>query len=152
MKCMQCGSTTFTKIEFSDIVNVWGDANLRACKTLEVFSCSDCGHIIFFDKFLINKKNALKKIDEEFDPQISLLYLRKNEILKGHFIAKENELTQIRNDIMERFHPNIMLFRIVSRYSCFPLSTLHSFNDKAYSATSSSVALPLRIFFPISLS
>ena len=101
MKCMQCGSTTFTKIEFSDIVNVWGDANLRACETLEVFSCSDCGHIIFFDKFLINKKNALKKIDEEFDPQISSLYLRRNEILKGHSIATENELIQIRNEIIK---------------------------------------------------
>src|SRR5690554_129896 len=99
MKCACCESTGFTKIELSDIFYVSGDANLRVSKDLEFFSCNNCGYIIFFDKFLINKKNAFKEIHDYFDPKINALYFRRNEILKGHSIGEENELNQIQDEI-----------------------------------------------------
>ena len=55
--------------------------------------------IIFFDKFLINKKNTLKSINEKFDSQISALYFRRNEILKGHSNGTDSELVQIQKEI-----------------------------------------------------
>ena len=99
MKCTQCESTSFAKIELNDIMNVQGDAYFRGCETLECFSCCECGHIIFFDKFLINKKNALKSINEKFDSQISALYFRRNEILKGHSNGTDSEFVQIQKEI-----------------------------------------------------
>lgn len=73
MKCSQCENTKFYNVGLS--FNVDGDARLsyRKNSQLEVFACTSCGHLEWFDKGLVNENQKLIEKSRSLELEIAKL-------------------------------------------------------------------------------
>jgi chromosome segregation ATPase len=99
MKCTQCGCENLTPINIESLISISGDASMRNSESLKIYTCSNCGHLEFFDNGLNEKMAEESEIEKKYEKEISVLIEKQNQIENGELKQLKEELACIESQL-----------------------------------------------------